>query len=449
MKAACKGYIQNIHMITTPKIWPYKDPAIDFTALAHEPYALLFDGYADTHPQAQYSYICWSPEEIVTVNSGHKGNPFDTMRSALKKYEAPEPHPDLPPFQGGAAGFFGYDLGRYLECVPAIAQDDLGLPDMAIGIYKNVIAYDHHQKKAWILRGKHTGEGRYPDSKQKWIPAHAGMSKLEWSPDCFEAEFIEKIKAVIEYIYAGEIYQANLSRRFEAALPQDFDTFAHYKSLRKINTAPFSAYLNFGDFILSSSSPERFLKCENDKVETRPIKGTLPSSRSKNDLKNSEKDRAENLMIVDLLRNDISKVCALHSVKVPELFKVETFKGLHHLVSTVTGTLREDKNALDLLEACFPGGSITGAPKIRAMEIIEELEPYRRGPYCGAIGMIGFDGFMDTSIAIRTLIFANNKAYLQTGGGIVADSVPEAELQETLDKAQKMFESFENKERAA
>jgi para-aminobenzoate synthetase component 1 len=422
--------------------WPYKDPVLDFAALADEPYAFLFDGKCGNDPRSRYSYICWAPEEVLEVKTGYEGNPFDALRVLQEKYkDGFAADPNLPPFQGGLAGFFGYDLGRYLETLPSDLPFDSKLPDMVVGVYKNVITYDHTKKKAWCM-------GQHPPAA-KPLPPYL-PAPLDWQEDCDEDTYIEKIKKAIDYIYAGEIYQVNVSRRFTAALPKAFDSFAHYMHLREVNAAPFSAYLNCGDVVLSSSSPEQFLECKEGQVETRPIKGTLPSTRKKEELLNSDKDKAENLMIVDLLRNDISKSCAPHSVKVPELFSVETFKGLHHLVSAVTGTLKEDKDSIDLLEGCFPGGSITGAPKIRAMEVIEELEEARRGHYCGAIGVIGFDGYMQTSIAIRTLVYTGGTVQLQTGGGIVADSSAAAELQETLDKAHKMFESFEHaKEDAA
>ncbi|PZP57235.1 MAG: aminodeoxychorismate synthase component I, partial [Micavibrio aeruginosavorus] len=265
-----------------------------------------------------------------------------------------------------------------------------------------------------------------------------------WSRQKTREEYKQDIQTVINYIHAGDVFQVNLAQKFTAELPDYFNPYAHYLHLRKVNPAPFSSFMRIDNIVLSSTSPERFLKVSGTSIETRPIKGTIADSEHPSVLLNSAKDRAENTMIVDLLRNDLSKVCEANSIQVPELCAIESYSGLHHLVSSVTGKLKKDKTSLDALSACFPGGSITGAPKIRAMEIIEELEPTCRGAYCGAIGYIGFDGTMDTNIAIRTLIYKDNQVSLSVGGGIVAASDLEAEYQETLVKARKIFESFEN-----
>lgn len=434
------------------KQWPEEDAAECYEAVAHEPYTLFFDSNRPSHPLSRWSFICWHPTETITAKNGvitHNGieigasDVFSFLQERLDDNKFSYPETDIP-FTGGIAGYFGYDLGRQLEVIPSLTTDDINIPDMMVGIYTNVLAFDHQNNKAWKI-----GDAEFPKSNQ--IPTHKYTDILDWTPLKTKEDYCGDIQKAINYIYAGEIYQVNLSRRFEAPLPQNFDTYAHYKNLRIINPAPYAAFMNFGDVQLASSSPEQFLSVDGENVETRPIKGTLPSSQSAEILLNSAKDRAENTMIVDLLRNDLSKVCDYHSVKVPALCQPETFEGLHHLVSTVRGTLAKNKRPLDVLRACFPGGSITGAPKIRAMEIIEELEPTRRGAYCGAMGFVGFNGRMDTNIAIRTLIYANNKAYLQTGSGIVSDSVPEKELQESLDKAAKIFESFgpHKKENAA
>ena len=355
---------------------------------------------------------------------------FEFLQSRLNSYDFEQSY---IPFTGGAAGYFGYDLGRQLETIPAATNNDLDLPDAAIGLYQNVMAYDHHKNETWLI-------GEEPDIISK--PQQYQPRPIKWRTSKTDIEYCNNIQTVINYIYAGEVYQVNLSRRYDTDLPAEFSPFAHYKKLRVVNSAPFSAFMNFSDFQLSSCSPERFLSVKNGIVDTRPIKGTLSDNQNSDLLKNNIKERAENLMIVDLLRNDISKVCEPNSVTVPTLCDIETFEGLHHMVSTIKGVLQQDKTALDLLRACFPGGSITGAPKIRAMKIIEELEETRRGPYCGAMGYIGFNGDMDTNITIRTLIYKNNKAYLQVGSGIVSDSIPQKELEETNQKAQKIWESF-------
>lgn len=410
-------------------------------SLSQEPYTLFFDSNRAAHPLNQWSFLCWSPIETISCKNGvitHNGeiiedtDLFQFIEFRLKHYNFEE---NDVPFTGGAAGYFGYDLGRQLETIPNDTIDDLNLPDAILGIYQNVMAYDHANDTTWI-RGETpdiTGETKHPHH----------TPPISWNTSKTDQKYCDDIQTVIDYIHAGEIYQANLSRRYEAILPQGFTPFAHYKTLRAINSSPFSAFMNFDYFQLSSSSPERFLSLKNKAVDTRPIKGTRPDTQSPDLLKNNIKERAENLMIVDLLRNDISKVCEGNSVKVPSLCDIETFEGLHHMVSTVQGVLQKNKTACDLLQACFPGGSITGAPKIRAMQIIEELEETRRGPYCGAMGYIGFNGDMDTNIIIRTLIYKEDKTYLQVGSGIVSDSTPQKELIETKQKAQKIWESFE------
>lgn len=376
--------------------------------------------------------------------------PFETLKKRLAHYKKEEEETSFP-FTGGAAGYFGYDLARGIEKLPACAQAHPDVPDMCIGIYDRLFSFDHKNNTAHFLvyaENKEEAKKRFLQISEEQIPPSPKKNTpLQWAPEGSDEEYKNKIRNIIDYIYAGEVFQANLSRRWEASLPETFDPFAHYLHLRKTNPAPFAAYMNFGSLKIASTSPERFLSVKGRNVETRPIKGTLPSSKNPNLLLGSEKNRAENMMIVDLMRNDLSKVCENRSVCVPQLCGLETFEGVHHLVSIVKGTLRKKYGPVDLLKACFPGGSITGAPKVRAMEIIETLEPYRRGPYCGALGYIGFNGQMDTSITIRTLVYSGDTVTLQSGGGIVYDSNPEEELQETCDKAQKIFESFEPPEK--
>lgn len=447
------------------------DPARIFSGLANAPYSLWFDSARPSNPLNKFSYICWQPFEIIESKDGRtritnrefqftlERDPFALVKERMDVWNARMAPADatLPPFQGGAAGYFGYDLARQIERLPDHAQPH-DLPDMAIGLYDQVIAYEHDTGRMTLMI--HADDEKTALVKKENILRHSGASRNlfdgvrkidNWQPDCDDAAYLEKIRNVDAYIRAGDIYQACLSRRFTAPRPHGFDSFAHYMNLRRVNPAPFASYMNFGDFQLGSSSPERFLKVEGREVETRPIKGTRKAhpdpqedSLVRDMLVTSEKDRAENLMITDLLRNDLSKVCAPHSVRVPVLFGLESYEGLHHLVSVVCGTLRDDQGPLDLMRACFPGGSITGAPKIRAMEILDELEPNRRGPWCGSMGWIGFNGNMDSNIMIRTVVYARDEIQIQTGGGIVSDSSPEAELEETKLKAQKLFESFKS-----
>ncbi len=377
-------------------------------------------------------------------------NPFDLLRPWLSAHV---PAIADIPFAGGAVGYFGYDLARRLERLPSIAEDDANIPDMAIGIYDWAIVVDHQLKKTTLVShgGDHMTTKRWEqlvwdfmgDAGSRWtIPFHV-LSDVE--PDLDLAQYGERFEKLKRYITDGDCYQVNLTRRFSARAGGD--PWTAYRELRKVNPAPMAAYLQLPFVQILSSSPEGFLQVRAKQVSTKPIKGTRPRNtdaildeNEKINLRNATKDQAENVMIVDLLRNDLGKVCETGSVRVPTLFDIESFATVHHLVSTVTGTLRGDCDCIDLLKACFPGGSITGAPKLRAMEIIEELEPHRRGVYCGSIGYIGSDGAMDINIAIRTLIYADAKIRFWVGGGIVADSVMEEEFQETLDKAKAMLQ---------
>jgi para-aminobenzoate synthetase component 1 len=350
--------------------------------------------------------------------------------------------------------------------LPTPGEDDMTFPDLILGFYDVVIAFDHMQQRAWILASG------YPETKVTAQAARAqariqafrakvdtAPQEIRIPPNPDEGVKIESnfsrpayeaaVQRVIDYIYAGDIFQANISQRFRAQLSPDDSPLALYHRLRTINPAPFAAYLDFDDTVIASASPERFLLLRDDWVETRPIKGTRPRGATPeedralaDELLDSEKDRAENVMIVDLLRNDLSRVCQDHSVKTPEICVLESFATVHHLVSTVEGRLNPGADAVDLLRATIPGGSITGAPKIRAMEIIAELEPTWRGPYCGNVGYISFSGDMDTSIVIRTYAIRGDQVTFQAGGGIVADSDPAAEYDETIDKARALIDAL-------
>jgi len=432
------------------------DSAALFEAVADRPWAVFLDSGLHYPGQARYDIIAAEPYVRLVTRGGltevhgetselSRADPFELLREQLAI--DPACRGELP-FAGGAIGYFGYDLARRLERLPARARDSERIPDMAVGIYDWAVVVDHSERRAWLV-----GQGRDPDTDRKWD----GLVRL------FTADSAERQRApfrvtspvtsnftpkgyghafdhILDYIRAGDCYQVNLAQRFTAHASGD--PWLAYQRLRLINPAPYSAYMNTPYAQILSASPERFLRVSNGQVETKPIKGTRPrAGHAKLDAERiaelvaSEKDRAENLMIVDLLRNDLSKNCAIGSVKVPRLFEVESFATVHHLVSTVTGRLAEGRDAIDLLRGAFPGGSITGAPKTRAMQIIEELEPHRRGVYCGAIGYIGYDGDMDTNIAIRTLVHSRGIVRFWAGGGIVADSQRDAEYQETFDKA--------------
>jgi para-aminobenzoate synthetase component 1 len=360
------------------------------------------------------------------------------------------------PFIGGAVGFVGYDIGARLERLPPRKTPAFPV-DMAFGLYDTVAVFDRVEKTAWVIstglpetdearraaRAEVRAEALVKALGPATLPMVPGPTAGVWTADLSQAAYERKVEAVIAYIRAGDIFQANMTQRWIMPRPalRDFDL---YRRLRSLAPAPFAAFLSFGDdAAIMSATPERFLSVDTTGlVETRPIKGTRPRGatphedrRLADELVASAKDRAENLMIVDLLRNDLSRVCAAGSVSVPALCALESFAAVHHLVSTVTGRLRPECDAIDALAACFPGGSVTGAPKIRAMEIIHELEPVARGPYCGAIAWLGHDGAMDSAIVIRTLIRAGDTLMAHAGGGIVADSAPRHEYAESLLKA--------------
>ncbi len=425
---------------------PYSDPASLLPSLAHLPGLAFLDSARLDPTVGRFSYLAADP--VPTVTGG-----FGSLPEYLSRWTV-EADPRFPPFQGGMIGVLGYDLGRTLETVPAHRAESLGFPDGSCMYYDVVASFDHVARRAWIVS---TGVPE-PDPERRgararkrlhWfeslLRAPAGPAGDRFPVTLAEAEaaetYRERVARIVEYIHAGDICQANLSLRFEADRPTGFDPVSSYLHLREAQPAPFSACINTGNGWVLSLSMERFLSLRGREVETRPIKGTRPrgttpeeDARLQNELATSPKDRAENVMIVDLLRNDLSKVCEPHSVRVPSLCAIESHTAVHHLVSTVQGTLAPGVTATDLLRATFPGGSITGAPKIRAMEIIAELETAPRGPYCGSAGYIGWDGSMDTSILIRTLLVGEKRLSLSAGAGIVADSVPEQEHEECLAK---------------
>lgn len=444
------------------KSYPYKDPIAVFALFAHDPFALLLESSKEDVSCGRYSFIAVNPFDTFVCRAGsikmrHRhilGNPWDVLEQLYSQY-AEESVSDCPGFQGGLAGYFGYELGQHLEKLPAAQEDAFGFPDCMLGLYDLVIAFDHSSKTMRLI-----SQG-WPEQlpAQRFARAKARMlwllGRLEGQPRKIrqnpavnvkpllsKARYCEAIQSAIEFIYAGDIFEVNLSQRFVADLPKGFDFLGCYQTLRAINPAPFSGYFNAEDQRILSASPERFLSLANNKVSAKPIKGTKPRGQTLEEdkrlaaaLLKSEKDRAENVMIVDLLRNDLAKVCDYNSIQVTKLCALESFETVHHLVSTIEGHLQPGKSPIDLLKAAFPGGSITGAPKIRSMEIITALEGFKRGPYCGCLGYVGFHGAMDLSILIRSIFANKNCCYVQAGGAIVSDSDPLAECQETYDKA--------------
>jgi para-aminobenzoate synthetase component 1 len=482
---------------------PAPDPVECCERLEGLPYRLLLESAARERRLGRYSFLTADPvlivrsrgasTEIVDCSSGATTATNEDALATVRRLLAPHrlaSVPGLPPFQGGIAGFIAYDWGLTLERLPEPRFDDLALPDTLLCLYDWVLAWDHATSQAWListgvpeiepaLRAARAQERA--ESVRSWIAggeisggsrvstAPAGLQsktrptnvapayRVEggWWPRSLELGssftregYLEAVARVREYIFAGDIFQANLSQRFEA--PLDGSAWSFYRRLRARNAAPFAAYMDCPEAVIVSASPERFLRVDaNGHVETRPIKGTRPRGVGPEHdaalgqaLAESAKDRAENLMIVDLMRNDLSRVCAPGSVRVSELFSLERYATVHHLVSTVVGELELGRDALHLLRAAFPGGSITGAPKLRAMEIIAELEPSRRGVYCGSIGYWSLTGDLDTNIAIRTAIVQGDRVYFSAGGGIVADSDPAQEYDETLDKARGLIDAL-------
>jgi para-aminobenzoate synthetase component I len=428
-----------------------------FERTAGLPHRLLLDSASDPQRLGRYSFVVADPISVIK-SKGPGPDPLDAVRETLAPFRS-DPIPDLPPFQCGAAGYIGYDYGSTLERLPSPPYDDLALSDVVLGIYDWVIAWDHAVHRAWIMarsaarlrtaRGlldeKRRATARPDSISRPAPPTFAVPGEKDLRSSFSRQAYLEAVEKVRQYIIAGDIFQANLSQRLEAALNEP--PWELYKRLRAINPAPFAAFVETDEATIISASPERFLKVAPDRtVETRPIKGTSPRGIGPEHdaalglaLTESEKDRAENLMIVDLLRNDLSRVCLPGTVRVPELFLLENYPTVHHLVSTVVGTLPPESDAIDLLRASFPGGSITGAPKVRAMEIIAELEPSRRAVYCGSIGYLSDTGALDTSIVIRTYLGLAHRVYFSVGGGIVADSDPSAEYEETLTKARALI----------
>jgi para-aminobenzoate synthetase component 1 len=419
----------------------------------------------------RYSFIAADPLHrletrgtLTTLDGAAvEGGPFAAIADLLARHPLDQ-IPGLPPFQTGLAGQFGYGLRHHVESLPAHARSDHGFPDLELGWYDVVVAVDHRDHRAFVF-----ASGARAEARTQWalgrLQGRAGFGLPDWeiepAPDLSAEQYRRAVRRAIDYIEAGDIYQANITQRFQAELPRGFERpglerLALYDELRRQNPATFAAFVDFGATALLSSSPERFLKVEDGAVETRPIKGTRPRGGNPvqdaalgRELLESEKDRAENLMIADLLRNDVGRVARLGSVKVPVLIGLESYATVHHLVSVVTAALDDGKTAVDLLQAAFPGGSVTGAPKIRAMEIIAELEPTERGPYCGAIGYLSAGGAMDTNIVIRTLLIAGDRLSFQVGGGIVADSDPQAEWQESLTKAKALIQTLAGRGRRA
>ncbi|MCF5596012.1 aminodeoxychorismate synthase component I [Pseudomonas sp. PA-3-10C] len=436
---------------------PYRaNPAEYFAAIRHAPGAVLLDSGRPAAERGRYDLLSAWPEATLTVGPDESGGDFlQRLRENLAQLgEAALPAGVELPFAGGLIGYLSYDFGRHLEQVARLAVDDLHLPDARLGLYAWALVSDHQARTSQLVF-----HPVLADSERQRLVAlfsHATGSaptafKLQgpMAPDLSLEAYQQAILRIQDYIQAGDCYQVNFTQRFRA--PCSGDPWAAYCALREACPTPFSGFQSLpDDGAVLSLSPERFVRISERQVETRPIKGTRPrgltpeeDAANAAELLASPKDRAENLMIVDLLRNDLGRSCRIGSVNVPELFSLESYPNVHHLVSSVTGILADDKDALDLIAGSFPGGSITGAPKIRAMQIIDELEPNRRGFYCGSLMYLDVRGEMDSSIAIRSLLVKDGQVCCWGGGGIVADSQWQAEDQGSLTKVRGVLQTLE------
>ncbi len=465
---------------------PAPDPADCFRRLTDVPHTLFLDSALERHDLSRFTYLAADPFRFLEVRDNRfwvdgkfqeipvGTSPLDLLNREMARFASPR-QPGLPAFQGGAAGVFGYDLCRYFERLPIPLADDFQFPDLSIGLYDWVIAWDHRRRQAWIIS---TGFPELDAARRKRRAANRLARVLQWlsEPGASRAkpakvarasvrpgwpvpglaglhsnfdprDYAAIIRQAIEYIHAGDCFQVNIAQRLRA--PYADDAVSLYLRLRERNAATFGGFFDQGEFVLASASPERFLQVDRGLVRTRPIKGTRPRSadptldaQQKAALASSQKDRAENVMIVDLLRNDLGRVCTFGSIHVPELCAVESYAYVHHLVSEVRGRLRSGQTAADLIRAAFPGGSITGAPKIRAMQIITELEGCARGWYCGSLGYLAFNGAMDTNLLIRSFVLHQGWVQFSVGGGIVADSDPLREYEETWHKAEGMLRAL-------
>ncbi len=444
---------------------PVPDPLVALGRFADRASPILLHSAARSHPLSRYSYLAADPVATLRRDSGAWPEVAWVIRQSLAS-SAPI-LPELPPFQGGWAGWFGYELGRAFDTMDCATGQGSGTPDVALALYDWVIAWDHAVDRAWLVstgvdacgdRGADratararaalkalAGTGSPPPARSTKQPGAEPTTRADFTPD----EYRAAVARVVEHVRAGDIFQANISQRFIRTCSTD--PVRLYRALVARSPAPMAAFVAHPPHHALSVSPERFVRFTptTREIETRPIKGTRPRGSTPaedaalaHELETSAKDRAENVMIVDLLRNDLARVAVTGTVETQSVCALETHPTVHHLVSTVTAQLRPGLDALDLLAATFPGGSVTGAPKIRAMEVIASIEPVRRGVYCGAIGWIGLDGALDTSIAIRTITLDGHDASYHAGGGITALSSPDAEHLETLDKARALADAL-------
>lgn len=453
-------------------------PVSAFKKINHGKYGFLLESVEGGEKIGRYSFVGSDPlltytikDNVVTINRGGSetsekidGNPLETIRSMFSKFDY-RPNPDLPRFSGGAVGYFGYGLVQYFYPVKQNNYDEIQLPDACFMVTDTMLIFDHLNQRIKIVANAFVEDDpkiAYENAQEKIKLIIQDLTQPINEPpfeindtECDELEsnfskedFCDAVLKAKEYIKAGDIFQVVLSQRFK--VPLTVNSFMVYRALRAINPSPYMFYLKLKDFQLVGASPEIMVRQEGRQIVLRPIAGTR--KRGKNDIEDMElekdllsdpKELAEHMMLVDLGRNDVGRVAKYHSVKLTEFKKVERYSHVMHIVSNVVGEVQEGKDALDVFEATFPAGTVTGAPKIRAMQIIEELEPDYRGPYAGAVGYIDFSGNLDTCIAIRTIVVKDQIAYIQSGAGIVADSIPEKEYEETCNKAKALLRAID------
>jgi para-aminobenzoate synthetase component 1 len=452
---------------------PWRDPETVFAAWAQTDHLAWLDSGGPVGVRSRYAYLCVEPFRVFEATDGRvtrdgrplDGDPFTLLQQEIARFQL-EPDAAPLPFAGGAVGFLGYELARCLERLPARHPRDPDVPDLSIAFYDVVFGFDRLERRCWLMssgfpetepaRRQLRAEARAAailcrlDASSSVVPV-PDLPRIDWRAEWQRSAYAAQVQLARDYIRSGDIFEVNFTMRHQAPRPPGLAAADVHLALRDRSPAPFAAFLQCGpDLAIVSSSPERFLHLDAaGLVETRPIKGTrrrdpdqAADEALRQALAESPKDRAENLMIVDLMRNDVGRVARLGSIRVPRLWDVESFPSVHQLVSSVTGQLRPGLGPVDLLRATFPGGSVTGAPKIRAMEIIDTLEASRRGPYCGAIVRIGFDGTMDSSIVIRTLVLTARSIVAQAGGAIVTDSDPDEEYEEMLTKVRPLLDLF-------
>ena len=438
------------------KVFPFIDPELVFANIANTEGAIFLDSSGQHSQFGRYSFILlnpiqqYSPHDIPILMQLQQWS--ELIAANATKYDA-----NLPPFTGGLAGYFSYDLNKQLEYIPSTSSKSVA--DYYLGLYNQVMAFDCVENKCYVMVSRVNGinldyQRQLDDlislyySSQSLI-AISNLPAISVSSNFSKIQYMEKVALARQMILNGDIFEVNIAQKFSGKVDANYRADMLYRKLRRLNEAPFSAWLNLGKLKILSASPERFVMLKNGHIEACPIKGTCKRSHDllqdrqlADALSQSTKNRAENIMIVDLMRNDLGKICKPGSVKVSKLCNIESFTNVHHLVSTIEGDLKDNVAMFDIIPACFPGGSVTGAPKIRAMQIIEELENSSRGVYCGSIGYFGFNGNVDLSIAIRTIVVHNNELSFQVGGAVTLDSDPEDEYNETLIKGQKLLEAI-------